>query len=257
MQKKYFLHMLTELFDFTEIDALLGRIRRIAAENFRHHRPMMVDALAKHCENRTETVVNVATKFRLQYVKMTEAATDFATDTALQERIRKGATYFFDKLKATEEFVKQLKLTTDNKELQQQINDRLTEIKTALALKMELLEYAKTDGFIVEKYLKRKSEAILGGGKRRNSKREKAPVSSKDAANIAAKLTAWRAQKSEKLGVPAYCIMWNKTIVAIAEAQPTTERELAAIPHLSVTKARKYGKEIIEIVNAELAKCPF
>lgn len=48
--------------------------------------------------------------------------------------------------------------------------------------------------------------------------------------------------------------MWQKTLRAIAEALPTTEYELAMMPNFSVGKAKKYGKEIIEIVKAAQEK---
>lgn len=254
MQKKYFLHILNELFDFTEIYTLFGKMKRITTENFRRSQPKAVEDFAKYNGDMAEKVINVAEKFHTQYLKMTEKATDFATDLLLQERIQKGATYFSDKLQEAEKFIKTVKLATENKELQQRIAENMTTMTASLALKIELLDYIKNNGFSVEKYLKHKSEVILGGEKRKNSKREKTQRAYKESTDVAAKLTEWRAKKSKELGIPAYCIMWQKTLNAIAEALPTNKSELVLMPNFGLTKVKKYGKEIIEIIKAEQEK---
>jgi len=61
-------------------------------------------------------------------------------------------------------------------------------------------------------------------------------------------LTRWRRQKAVSLGIPAYCIMWQKSLLAIADTMPASESELAAIPAFGHARAGKYSAEILELL---------
>ncbi|MEV5977804.1 ATP-dependent DNA helicase UvrD2 [Streptomyces sp. NPDC052114] len=61
------------------------------------------------------------------------------------------------------------------------------------------------------------------------------------------RLREWRAGQAKQLGQPAYCVFTDKTLIAIAEAVPDDEGELARIPGVGVRKFRRFGAEVLAI----------
>jgi DNA topoisomerase-3 len=55
---------------------------------------------------------------------------------------------------------------------------------------------------------------------------------------------------AKRQGVPAFRIMTDKVLLAIAEQQPQTAAALFAIPGLGITAIEKYGAQIYRVVSA-------
>ncbi|HEX2701627.1 MAG TPA: ATP-dependent DNA helicase UvrD2 [Acidimicrobiales bacterium] len=61
-------------------------------------------------------------------------------------------------------------------------------------------------------------------------------------------LTAWRSAVAQASGVPAYLIIHDATLAAVAEARPTTRDELLALPGLGPVKAQRYGDTLLALI---------
>jgi DNA helicase-2/ATP-dependent DNA helicase PcrA len=61
------------------------------------------------------------------------------------------------------------------------------------------------------------------------------------------RLREWRAGQARRSGQPAYCVFTDKTLMAIAEAVPDEEGELARIPGVGVRKLNRYGTDVLAI----------
>ena len=61
-------------------------------------------------------------------------------------------------------------------------------------------------------------------------------------------LRAWRLERARSDGVPAYVVFDNKTMTAIAAAEPQTLEQLAAVPGIGPTRLESYGDEILAAV---------
>ncbi|MEW2387527.1 ATP-dependent DNA helicase UvrD2 [Streptomyces venezuelae] len=61
------------------------------------------------------------------------------------------------------------------------------------------------------------------------------------------RLREWRSGQARELGQPAYCVFTDKTLIAIAEAVPEDEGELARIPGVGVRKFHRFGAEVLAI----------
>ena len=70
--------------------------------------------------------------------------------------------------------------------------------------------------------------------------------------NLLAHLKAWRLEESQRRGIPAYVVFHDKTLAAIAAAQPLDQRALLRIKGMGPAKFEKYGKTVLEIVRAHL-----
>jgi DNA topoisomerase-3 len=66
-------------------------------------------------------------------------------------------------------------------------------------------------------------------------------------------LRAWRLATAKRLGVPAFRIMTDKVLEAIAKRHPKTAAELLAIPGIGINSVEKYGAQIYRVLN-EAAK---
>jgi superfamily II DNA helicase RecQ len=65
------------------------------------------------------------------------------------------------------------------------------------------------------------------------------------------KLKAWRLDMAVGSSVPAYVVMNDKTLIAIAAARPRNERELIMIPGIGPAKLDAYGDDILAICAPE------
>ena len=63
-------------------------------------------------------------------------------------------------------------------------------------------------------------------------------------------LRAWRSAESRELGVPAYIVFGDATLIAIAAAKPATLGDLDGIIGIGAKKLESYGQKVIGVVAA-------
>lgn len=61
------------------------------------------------------------------------------------------------------------------------------------------------------------------------------------------RLREWRAEQARKLSQPAWSVFTDKTLMAIAEAVPGSDGELAVIPGVGVRKLDRFGPDVLAI----------
>ncbi|WP_320778308.1 ATP-dependent DNA helicase UvrD2 [Streptomyces sp. CRN 30] len=61
------------------------------------------------------------------------------------------------------------------------------------------------------------------------------------------RLREWRAVQARSSGQPDFCVFTDRTLMAIAEAGPTTPAELARIPGVITRKLQRYGADVLAI----------
>jgi ATP-dependent DNA helicase RecQ len=90
--------------------------------------------------------------------------------------------------------------------------------------------------------------APKSAGKASRSAAEAIPESLSPAAQqLEQALKAWRTTIAKKLGMPPFVVLHDKTLRAIAHAQPTTPNQLETIPGMGPAKLDKYGDQILSI----------
>jgi superfamily II DNA helicase RecQ len=99
-------------------------------------------------------------------------------------------------------------------------------------------------------------EDVAAGGKKTRAKKKsvakkRSPKSVSEAEGKAEKaLRAWRLAEAKKRGIPAFRILTDQVLVAMAEDRPSTDEDLLAISGVGLATVKKYGAEIIRIVSA-------
>jgi ATP-dependent DNA helicase RecQ len=63
-------------------------------------------------------------------------------------------------------------------------------------------------------------------------------------------LRSWRAGRAKQDNVPAYVVMHDTTLQALAETKPTRMNDLIGISGLGETKRERYGQALVELVIA-------
>ena len=63
-------------------------------------------------------------------------------------------------------------------------------------------------------------------------------------------LRHWRLAEAKRLGVPAFRVLTDRALRAIAQDRPATASELLAIPGIGISTVEKYGAHIYRLVQA-------
>jgi len=67
---------------------------------------------------------------------------------------------------------------------------------------------------------------------------------------LAARLREWRSCEAKRLGVPAYLVLHDRSLTALAHARPENPNQLLAIDGIGPAKAEKFGEAILGICAA-------
>ena len=67
---------------------------------------------------------------------------------------------------------------------------------------------------------------------------------------LAVKLKEWRAVEAKRLGVPAYVILHDRTLKALAAARPTNPNQLLNIDGIGPAKVDKFGGAILDLCGS-------
>jgi superfamily II DNA helicase RecQ len=62
---------------------------------------------------------------------------------------------------------------------------------------------------------------------------------------LAARIREWRGAEAKRLRVPAYVVMHDRTVTALAQTRPRSPKELLAIDGIGPAKVEKFGEAIL------------
>jgi DNA topoisomerase-3 len=97
---------------------------------------------------------------------------------------------------------------------------------------------------------RRRGKAARGTSSRRGPRRSGVDLpSSGPNAPLVAALRAWRLQESKRQRVPAFRVLTNRALVAIAEARPGSAASLRAVTGVGPKVLRVYGERIVEVCS--------
>lgn len=286
LQRDYYLSVLSELFDFRPLMSAFNRMLDLLMGHFRRSYPKLIIEYKARLEVIKTQLYDVAERFKMQYNQIVISTPDYQEDVHLQERLTKGATYFARTISDIETLVKNTDVQTDTPEVKKMMTELLATLKELVMQKRALLNYVKDDGFSLNEYLHQRAVVLMGKvnegtkkntaeqktvAKDRSSAKSMVEAKDKPAANtrIEAKdkagsavpelkvlhpevleaLTEWRRQRAMKAHMPAYCILQQKALIAIADLLPQDKEALAKIPFCGNVKAEKYGDEVLAVVK--------
>lgn len=291
LQRDYYLSVVSELFDFRPMMDSFNRVLDLLMGHFRRTYPKLILEYKARLATIKNQMYDVAEKFKLQYNQIVISTADYQYDTHLQERLTKGATYFARTLSDIEQLVKNTEVKTDTPEVKKMFTELLATLKEIVMQKRALLNFVKDDGFHLNEYLHQRAVVLMGKDTAKapkTSKTERKQAKDKQQTTTSARTTAtntsgesktpaasttasatelkvlhpevldaltiWRRQRALTAHMPAYCILQQKAIIAIANLLPENKDALARIPFCGKVKAEKYGDEILAVVKDATGK---
>jgi superfamily II DNA helicase RecQ len=64
---------------------------------------------------------------------------------------------------------------------------------------------------------------------------------------LAKRIREWRAMEAKRLRVPAYVVLHDRTVKALAQVRPGNPKQLLAIDGMGPAKVEKFGEAILEL----------
>ncbi len=71
-----------------------------------------------------------------------------------------------------------------------------------------------------------------------------------EAEGLAAQLKAWRTGEAKRLGVPAYLVLNDRTLIGVANARPGTPNQLLAVDGIGPAKVERFGEAILQLCSS-------
>ena len=67
---------------------------------------------------------------------------------------------------------------------------------------------------------------------------------------LAARLREWRAAEAKRLRVPAYVVLHDRTLNAVAQARPSNPKQLLELDGMGPAKVEKFGEAILGLCSS-------
>lgn len=253
LQKRYMIVLLNEMFDFTDIHQVFGRVFNMAqiGNPLHNQMPKLCDLVSAEYKSLTSEIVDVANKFRNQYTALVDAASNIYTDEHLQQRIKAAVGYFLGKLADIDIDIYNEDIELDNRSVEDAYNAQTAEFVKLVRVKIALLSAFKEQPFTTTSFLEARAKATLDieMGKLERTKADMT-VAGVDPV-LQHRLTIWRSDKAD--GGPLAYVMSMKTLQEIAARLPKSTEDMKTIPGLGTKRITKYGDEIIKIVRKYIA----
>lgn len=241
--------LIRELFDFSQIKRRLGYILKLMNENGVSIHSSIIDRFEMVSKEFQNSIVSVTEKFNLQITQYLIKGEEVEKNELLQDRVRKGTSYFLEKLEACVTDLLPGKIDIDNKEVRKSIEDVLKRLDEEIKRKKACLE-ACGQGFFTKAYLT--ARALGAIEKPAIVKQEfdfQEECGAEEHPELYRMLKAWRHEKAQKTDVPHYRILSNKVMMDICSCLPVSLSELKSVKGIGKRKVLEFGIDLLEIVE--------
>ena len=67
---------------------------------------------------------------------------------------------------------------------------------------------------------------------------------------LAVRIKEWRSAEAKRLGVPAYVVLHDRTVQALAAASPVNSRQLLDVDGMGPAKVERFGAAILQLCKS-------
>jgi len=249
-KKAYRRQLLSELFDFSSLISKTNYCLKVVNE----HSNKLLGNPREQLENiiaaARKDLVEVSEKFQLQLKILLNGEPGDVSNNVLQERIKKAAAYFSDKLESDfKEILAGFTVETDNRTVRKLVNEALERTRKEGIIKLACLNAAKP-GFETGRYLDARAKSAIDIPEARSH-----PVKLAESSTIIIKhpelltrLKEWRNTKAMESDLPHYMILPQKTMVTLVNFLPQSMNALKQVKGMVTKKSKKYGEELLDII---------
>lgn len=260
-QQQYYLELATELFNF---ESLQQRLQYAAYTVYTHLQKLYPELNTQYANTRDafrSVITEVGGRFQQQLTRMITGNPNYQQDEMIQERVRKGVTYFMEYINRLCTSLEQnSSVEIDNKESRKAVNNAIVKFIEELHLKQETLK-ACTNGFSVGCYLSAKSKASIEPpptAKKRSERSSQPPkvTVSSDILHpeLYNSIKQWRYELATEKDLPPYTILQQKALLGVVNTLPSNSRELLAIPGIGKKIIENYGSTLLKLVEEYVEK---
>lgn len=246
----YVFDQLRDLFTFDPLMKSTGWLMKLWREKLGSLYPSEYQSLLE-VKRKLEAASSVAATFKIQLHKIENAAVlDYSY---LNERLDKAAAYFMPIVElARDVFTEASLLEIDNKETRKKVNDAFDEVLLAMEILCRSFEDIRSGEGTIERLCRIRTECLLAESRSPSRRRLKKLVHNGGESAVVNevlrdRLQQWRTERFKADNVPAYTVMHQSTLMAIASIVPKTRTELMSIKGFGDAKFKKYGEEILNI----------
>ncbi|GAA4282421.1 helix-turn-helix domain-containing protein [Gaetbulibacter aestuarii] len=246
-KKLFQLNLIAEIFDFYKFKYHLNRILDIYYKNASSIEGS-IESPVISMKNTITEFLKISHTFNIQLKELSEKGDLPESDPNIQERFKKGVSYFNKKIET--DLVKPLETleyTSDNKAIDKDLSKNLDEIENLLKSKHFLFENL-SDGFSTKKILDLRAKSVFITEKS-SKKTKKTIISGTSNVHLFEALRALRNEIAQENDLIHYQVFTQKSLYAMCEMLPLNENGLLQINGMGKTRVKKYGKAILEVIN--------
>jgi hypothetical protein len=249
-KKSYQQQLLSELFDFTSLAHRLNYCLKVVNE----HKESILGNPGEMLENVSALVrtdlVEVSEKFQPQLKGLLNGEIDTESNIPLQDRVKKAAVFFSDKLEAAmKEIMGGYRVETDNKTVRKSVKEAFERTRKEGVIKLACLNAARP-GFETIKHLEARAKAAIEITEVRSHSEKSADETSGiiNYPDLFGRIKEWRNNKARELALPHYMILPQKAMVALTNRLPQSLQALKLVKGMGKKKSGKFGEELLDII---------
>lgn len=260
MSRTFTLHVAASLFDFRPIFQLLDNYSRVVEEAFMSLFPSKVVTFVEKAATVKKSLNEISGKFAIQLARIRNGSDQTIAELHFQQRLKDAAKYFLEQLDAISQMVEELHIDHDNKDMSKRLAERYEALSYAISLRHLLLHTFRAKDFNTETYFDVKAEGAfrtLGTAKQKRKRAAKGAAEATLEAtadnlhpHLYNQLLEWRNNTAKRAGVPAYVVLYNKTLLTIANLMPEDFDTLAKVKGMGKVKIKQYADAILDVVQA-------
>lgn len=244
-EKQFQLNLISELFDYQSLLYPTTRLIDIFYKNRTSIKGEIINHLETIKDNGIVALLKVANNFKAQLNSISENEILPENSSVIQERFTKAIAYYINH---TNEHIKRpldaISFSSDNKAVKKDFEKQFESLQETLEEKLFALQ-KMTAGFKTKEYLKVRANAVL----QNVEKPKKKKVASKRDPIIALKLRSLRDDIAKAEMIPHFQIFTQETLYLMCDVLPRTEKELLKINGMGKIRVKKYGDEILEVIE--------
>lgn len=270
---EYVLGTLCEAFDLRRLRHLANRVNRTYQVDLSNIYPKQSSDFKElvQGEEGIRFLSDTSLKFQDQLRRIAASVEGGVRSDLMKERVSKAADYFSDKLAALAVSLTPLLLIEiDNKETKKTFSDSSKDLLGELRFRLESYSETARDGFSPEAFRSSRSKSMLAEQsslKRMANETDK--ISGRDTVkkperdiyednrhpDAVEALVRWRTEKYRELGVPAYTVLPQKTLLGIADTLPADMDGFLAVKGFGKSRWQKFGEELTDLLEIFRRNC--
>lgn len=245
--------LINELFNFFPLQSRLLYAQKAIAENISTIDKTLFEKIGAIISLFDTEIFNINRKFAVQFNQLMAEPMLPEENEALQQRVKKAAIYFFEKISSLYNDIKALAIDTDNAATRKQLTENLQQLQLAVFEKKYVLQKTQ-NGFNAINYIQAKANAEIDFEREpksfspvKNNTTDSSSASGNQKLKVL--IRQWRDAKAAELDAPLYMVLSRIALDELSEKMPSTLKELLLIKGIGKKKVVQFGDEILSIIN--------